>query len=123
MDCPNCEKIMIDKSYWYYGIGSWDMDYPDVLHEEYYCRCCRIKYVNGEWFIPDEIGRATYKQIRCANFICRELGISFEPIIKTKTWEFINTYLDAAKQNNKQRRYANFRDWCEDNMDWLPEYF
>ena len=24
MNCPNCEKIMKDKSYWYYGIGSWE---------------------------------------------------------------------------------------------------
>ena len=79
--------------------------------------------INVLWFIPDEIERATYKQIRCANFICRELGINFEPILKTKTWEFINTYLDVAKQNNKQRRDNNFRDWCEDNLDWLPEYF
>ena len=123
MNCPNCNKEMKDNSYWYYGLGSWDMDYPDVLHEEYCCPDCRIKYINGEWAIPKKFARATYKQVKCANFICRELGLRFEPILKAKTWKFINTYLDAAKLSNRLRRDNNFRDWCEDNMEWLPEYF
>lgn len=24
--CPNCNKEMKDTSYWYYGLGDWDMD-------------------------------------------------------------------------------------------------
>ena len=123
MNCPNCNKEMKDKSYWYYGLGSWDMDYPDVLHEEYWCSDCRIRYTNGEWIIPKKFARATYRQVKCANFICRELGLRFEPILKAQTWKFINTYLDAAKLSNKLRRDNNFRDWCEDNLEWLPEYF
>lgn len=123
MNCPNCNKEMKDKSYWHYGLGSWDMDYPDVLYEEYWCSDCRIKYINGEWIIPKKFEKATYKQVKCANFICNELGLRFEPILKAKTWKFINTYLDAAKLSNKLRRDNNFRDWCEDNLEWLPEYF
>lgn len=119
MNCPNCNKKMEDKSYCYYGISDWDMDYPATLHEEYVCKDCNIKYMNREWIIPEKFKRATYKQIKCANFICRELELEFEPVLKTKTWKFINTYLDAAKQSS----YANFEDWCEDNSDWLPEYF
>ena len=123
MNCPNCNKEMKDDSYWDYGIGSWDMDYPDVFHEKYKCKDCRIEYINGEWIVPKKFERATYKQVKCANFICNELGMKFEPVLKMQTWKFINTYLDKAKHDNKQRRDANFRDWCEDNMDWLPEYY
>ena len=62
MKCPNCNKEMKDESYWYYGLGSWDMDYPDQLHEEYCCSNCNIKLVNGEWTIPKSI-IATEKQL------------------------------------------------------------
>ena len=79
--------------------------------------------LNGEWIIPKKFARTTYKQVKCVNFICNELGLRFEPILKSKTWKFINTYFDAAKLHNKQRRDNNFRDWCEDNLEWLPEYF
>lgn len=119
MQCPNCDKEMKDKSYWYYGIGDWDMDYPATQHEEYWCPFCSIKYINGQWLIPEKYGRATQKQIKCANFICRELGINYEPILKYKTWQFINKYYDEAKQS----RANAFSDWCEDNADWLPEYY
>ena len=119
MNCPNCEKEMKDKSYWHYGIGSWDMDYPDVLHEEYWCSDCRIKYVNGEWNIPKKFERATDKQVKCVKFINRELGTGYVPLLKTKTWKFINDNLDDAKQS----RDSNFEYWCEENAHWLPEYF
>ena len=52
MKCINCQTEMKDKSYWYYGIGSWDMDYPDTLHEEHRCPNCKYKYINGEWKKP-----------------------------------------------------------------------
>lgn len=119
MNCPNCNKEMKDKSYWYYGLGDYDMDYPSTLHEEHCCNSCNIKYVNGEWIIPKKYERATEKQVKCVHFICRELGIHYEPLFKRKTWEFINKYLDAAKQSNN----AKFKCWCEDNFDWLPEYY
>lgn len=119
MNCPNCNFPMRDKSYWYYGIGDWDMDYPSTLHEEYCCNSCHIKYVDGEWIIPKKYERATEKQVKCAYFICRELGLHYEPLFKRKTWEFINKYLDAAKESSN----TNFECWCEDNSDWLPEYY
>lgn len=52
MKCINCQTEMKDKSYWYYGLGSWDMDYPDMLHEEYICPKCKHKYIDGEWKKP-----------------------------------------------------------------------
>jgi hypothetical protein len=110
---------MKDKSYWYYGLGDWDMDYPATLHEEHICVNCNIEYLNGDWNIPEKYHRATDKQIKCVNFICRELGINYEPLLKQKTWEFINKYLNDAKQS----RDASFECWCEENSDWLPEYF
>lgn len=119
MKCPNCDKEMKDKSYWYYGIGDWDMDYPATLHEECYCADCDIKWVNGEWTIPKRYEPPTEKQIKCVRFICRELGMNYEPLLKRKTWEFINKYLDDAKQSWE----TNFECWCEDNSDWLPEYY
>ena len=62
---------------------------------------------------------ATDKQIKCASFICRELGMNYEPLLKRRTWEFINKYLDDAKQSWE----TSFECWCEDNSDWLPEYY
>ena len=117
MNCPNCEKEMKDKSYWYYGISDWDMDYPATLHEEYWCKDCCIKHLNGEWIIPKKFERATDKQIKCARFICRELRMNYEPLLKRKTWEFINKHLDDAKKS----RETNFECWCEDNYWWLPD--
>ena len=119
MVCPNCNKEMEDKTYWYYGISDWDMDYPATAHDEYWCPDCRIKYINGEWFVPKGIERATYKQIKCVEFINRELRTNYKPLLKNKTWKFIHDNLEDAKQS----RAANFECWCEDNADWLPEYF
>lgn len=119
MNCPQCNKEMKDKSYWYYGIGDWDMDYPATLHEEHICYNCGIKHVNGEWIVPKKYDRATDKQIKCVNFINRQLGSNFEPILKSSTWRFIKENLDKA-----QTIWDNtFSDWCEENSDWLPEYF
>ena len=119
MNCPNCNKEMKDKSYWYYGISDWDMDYPATLHEEYWCSDCRIKYINEEWVIPKVFERATERQVRCAEFINRELGTGYEPLLKKQTWEFINKHIEEAKQSWQ----ANFECWCDENSDWLPEYF
>lgn len=119
MNCPNCNKEMKDKSYWYYGLGDWDMDYPASFYEEHLCVDCGIKHINDEWFIPDKYERATEKQIRCANFICGELGLDYKPLFKRKTWEFINKYLNEAKRSWNSK----FECWCEDNSDWLLEYF
>lgn len=118
MNCPNCNRTMQDKSYNYYGIGDWDMDYPATTHEEYICSHCKIKYMNGEWEIPEEIA-ATNKQKRAALFINRVLGVQLPVLTKKNAWQYINKYLEKAKE---QRRY-DFECWCEEHADWLPEYF
>lgn len=117
--CPNCDKEMKDESFWYCSISDWDMDYPGTFHEEYRCPACCIKYTNREWIIPEKFERATDKQIRCVKFINRELGTRYEPLLKNKTWKFIHDNLDDARQS----RDVNFTLWCEENADWLPEYF
>ena len=125
MDCPNCGKIMKDKSYWYYGIGSWDMDYPDVLHEEYWCSSCRIRFVNGEWTIPKSI-IATDKQLNAAAIIECNTGIDMPPPIKKLIWKYIKDNMEYSKQRYeeyKKGRERLFEEWCEEKSDWLPEYF
>lgn len=126
MNCPNCGKEMKDKSHMYYSIGAWDMDYPDAYHEEYWCSKCRIKYLNEEWIIPKKYERPTEKQISCTEFICRELGLDFEPVLKTQAWEFINKYFDKARKNKYNRNhshqyYSDFED--SDYRDWIVEEF
>lgn len=125
MKCPHCNKEMKDKSYAYYGIGSWDMDYPDCYHEEFVCKTCKISYINEKWHIPDNL-IATEKQIKTAIFIHNVLGCSIPAHTKKCLWKYINTNLQNAIQASKtlkQQREQAFEEWCEDNSDWLPEYF
>lgn len=118
MTCPNCNRFMKDKSYWYYGFGDWDMDYPTELHEEYVCQHCKIKYVNGKWIIPDRF-IATEKQQKTMLFINSVLHIEIPPPTKIKAWSYISKYFDEAKLAKEQQ----FEQWCEENAYWLPEYF
>lgn len=119
MNCPNCGTEMKDESSWSYGIGSWDMDYPDVYHEVFRCRLCRINKINGNWEIPDHL-TASPKQIKCAEVISRNLGIDAPEVpLKTILWKFIHDHMEDSKRARDQA----FSDWCEENSDWLPEYF
>ena len=118
MICPNCNKEMKDKSYWYYGIGSWDADYPDCYHEEHTCKTCKISYINGEWHIPSELV-ATDKQIKAAEFINSVLKNELPAPTKRNLWKYIHDNLETAKEV----RENNFEEWCYENSDWLPEYF
>lgn len=125
MKCPNCEKEMKDKSYWYYGFGSWDMDYPDQLHEEYWCPHCRIKFVNDEWTIPDSM-IATEKQLNTGKIIERNTGISMPPPLKKLMCKYIGDNIELSKkryEEYKKGREQAFSEWCEENSDWLPEYY
>lgn len=127
MKCPNCGKDMKDKSHAetiFFCTGDEPDYYPTEWIEEYWCRDCKIKYTkheyqNDEWKIPKKYERATDKQIKCAQFINRSLGTDFIPVLKHSTWQFIKKNLTAAKEVAQQR----FCNWCEDNADWLPEYF
>lgn len=122
MHCPNCNKEMTDKSHSVlltFFTGDEPDYYPTEWIEEYYCKECKIKFYNDEWTVPKKYPRATEKQIKCAKFINRQLGTDFHPVLKTSTWKFINEHIADAKEV-----YDNsFSEWCEENYDWLPEYF
>ena len=128
MRCPNCDKEMKDKSYAYYGMGSWDMDYPDGYHEEHRCSRCKIRFVKDaqeEWTIPDSI-RATDKQLNAALLIERNTGIDMPPPIKKLMCKYIGDNIELSKRRYEEYKQAKeqlFVEWCEDNSDWLPEYF
>lgn len=125
MECPNCGKLMKDCSYNYYSLGGWDLDYPDALHEEYTCRACKIKYINGAWTIPSNI-YATEKQLKAGKIIEKTTGINMPPPLKKLLWKYIQDNIEASKNISKRNRIEQeqtFCDWCEDNSYWLPEYF
>ena len=101
---------MKDKSYWYYGISDWDMDYPATLHEEHYCKDCRITFVNGKWKIPKKFERPTEKQIRTVLFINSKLGTNLTPLLKRQCWKFISKHFEEAKLQAKYDREEYF-EW------------
>lgn len=101
--CPNCDKEMKNNSYMYYGLADWDMDYPATEHEEYYCKQCKIKYINGDWNIPKIIEVPTQKQIKCVNVINNVLGTDFIPLIKNKTTKFIKENIEKSKDINRNK--------------------
>lgn len=122
MKCPNCNQEMKNKSYAAeitFMTGDDPDYYPTEWHEAYHCRSCGIKVDNDEWTIPKKYVRATEKQIKCAMFINRQLGTDFNPLLKTSTWRFINENISLAKEVHNYK----FSEWCEENADWLPEYF
>ena len=122
MLCPNCNKEMKDKSHAVeitFLTGDELDYYPTEWVAEYHCKECGIKYHKGDWTIPKRYQRATNKQIKCALFINRQLGTNFDPVLKRSTWKFINENIARAKEI----RDYKFSEWCEENSDWLPEYF
>ena len=122
MKCPHCGKEMKDKSHFIeitFLTGDEPDYYPTEWYEEYHCKDCKIKYDNGNWIIPKAYTPATDKQIKCVNFINRQLNTYHIPVLKHQTWKFIKENLSKA-----QEAYNNsFSEWCEDNSDWLPEEF
>lgn len=123
MNCPNCGKEMKDKSYNYYGLGDWDMDYPPELHEEYWCKDCKIKYEDEEWIIPKKFEPPTEKQIKAISLINRNLGLDYVPLLKNKCIQFIKEHMEESK-NVYKHRY----DWIEPddvfygNDAWCEHY-
>lgn len=125
MKCSNCNREMKDKSYEYYGIGSWDMNYPDEYHEEYWCPICHIKFVNDEWTIPSSMV-ATDKQLNAGKIIECNTGISMPPPLKKLMCEYIGENMELSKkkyEEYKEKKRQLFEEWCEENSDWLPECF
>lgn len=99
MKCPNCGWNMDNKSFNYYApIADWDMDYPPRLHEAYFCKVCGMKYLNGEWKIPQEF-EPTDKQVNTVMFI--ERATKFEapyPLTRRVAREYISRYFELAKR-------------------------
>ena len=56
MICPNCNKEMQYKAYYYYGFDSWDVVSPDQLYEEYRCPYCDTN------FTKDKIGKNSHNK-------------------------------------------------------------
>ena len=121
MICPNCTREMKDESYEYYGIGSWDMDYPDNYQEQHVCTC-GVKIINGKWEIPESI-RATDKQIHAAEVISKVLGLRTPPPLKTLMWKFIHDHIEESKEKSKAESDCNAELFFEENYSWLPEYY
>ena len=117
MKCIECEQEMKDRSYNYYGLGDWDMDYPASYHEEYYCKHCKIKYVNGKWVIPKHIELPTQKQINTILFINNKCGLFLKPITKKQCIRDIGKYFDHAK------KVADFEDTYEYDDYIYDDYF
>lgn len=106
MQCPVCEKEMIDLSYNYYGIADWDMDYPATHYSKHICTTCDIKYENGKWDIPEQF-KATDKQIYCADIICKNLNLNPPPPVKKLMITFIQRNYEQSKFIARRRKYGN----------------
>lgn len=126
MLCPNCNFEMSDSSYMYYGLGSWDLDYPDMIHERYKCKVCKISYDSEKgWKVPPAIGLPTEKQINCVKVINQVLGTEFVPVLKSQTAKFIKENMEKSKAISKQYKYCPTEDdlyeFC-DNDVWCEYY-
>lgn len=106
MKCINCNEDMKDRSYNYYSLGDWDMDYPASHHEEHYCKSCKIKYIaedygEGEWIIPNTIEPPTERQINAILFINKWCRLNIKPLTKKQCIKDIGKYLQEAIKNKE----------------------
>lgn len=129
MKCINCQTEMKDKSYSYYGIGDWDMDYPDSYHEEYRCPNCKCKYTredhysDGKWDIPKTVEKPTEKQVKTILFIMSKLHISLEAITKQQCIRDIGKYFDKAKEVANQSRYDDYDNYDDEHYCHCDPYW
>jgi len=121
MTCPNCEKEMQDKSHSYWSIGDWDSDYPSGWHEEFYCKNCKIRFINGEWEIPKKFAKPTDKQIRTVLFINSKLGTNCIPLLKTQCWKFISENFEEAKKQAEYDR-EEYGEWYREEYGEFEYY-
>lgn len=122
MICPNCNKEMKDSSHAVeltFMTGDDPDYYPTRWYEKYTCNYCKIKYEDGTWIIPKAYIRATDKQIKCVEFINGQIGTAFVPVLKHQCWKFIKENLPKAQEIYNHK----FSEWCDENADWLPEYY
>ena len=125
MKCINCEAEMKDKSYSYYGLGDWDMDYPASYHEEHKCPNCKCKYVRedygkGKWVIPEHVELPTEKQVRTILFINNKCGLDIKPITKNQCIRDIGKWFDKAKEIADRPYYDDDYDdhYCHCDPYW-----
>ena len=116
MKCINCLTEMKDRSYSYYGLGDWDMDYPASYHEEHRCPNCKCKYVRedygqGRWEIPKKVELPTEKQVKTILFINNRLMLSLEAITKQQCIRDIGKYFDKAKQSESISKYYDDEEY------------
>lgn len=101
MLCPNCNLEMQHKyDEWYghpFSTGPED-DYPTLMYiDEYHCKMCRIKNINGKWHIPESM-KPTEKQIKTILFINNHLQMDLGMLTKNQCWLAINRYFEKAKR-------------------------
>lgn len=128
MNCPQCNKEMKYKCNQYSSFSSGDEPDYDLLFiiESYKCKDCKIvcKIDNSnpipkiDWIVPDEY-LPTERQLNTIEFINKYLGLEEICPTKKSAWKFINQNLNQAVI----QRNTNFANFCEDNQDWLIEYF
>lgn len=121
MNCPNCDQKMQDKSYMYYGIGDWDLDYPETCHQECFCKTCDIKYINREWTIPKAL-QPSEKRFKTVVFILYVLKFPFNPLTKKGCWKYIHENLQDAIEQNEANKLQR-AEWMLEEYGSKFEYF
>lgn len=127
-NCPQCGKEMKVEVLNCYAYIDWDDD-DDIMYkvEEYFCKdCnieCRVNYIcpwnpTEEWVVPMEM-QVTLKQSKAIKAINSVLHLGLEPHTKKEAWKMINEHMEHSKEQAK----IDFSEFCEDNADWLPEYY
>lgn len=117
MNCPNCgcEMQHSYKEWWAYPFTTGDVpDYPNLFsHDEYACKKCNIKNINGKWDIPKRF-LPTERQKNTILFINNHLDMYLEAITKHQCWIDIGKYFEKAKKTP-----LHIDGWREE----IQEYF
>ena len=61
----------------------------------------------------------THKQEVAIKVINNVLHLGLRPVTKRQAWRYINEYMEKSKEQADR----DFKGFCEDNADWLPEYY
>lgn len=118
MLCPDCKKKMnrkiINRTLYADFIECESVSEEVLL---YSCKC-GIKYCDLKWIIPDN-KKPSEKQLKAAHFIERALNCRPPAPTKKALWNFINKYIDDAK-NKIQKNNDSTPD---DEESWYPTIF
>lgn len=100
MKCPNCGKEMkhICETVQFPDFSGTADDYELLgTYEEYKCKNCKIKYINGKWEIPSKYA-PTERQRKTILFINNHLRMNLEALTKHQCWLDIGKYFEEAKK-------------------------